>query len=46
MLKKAVLGALFLSAFFTTVHYLQDSESSVTGLRWGAGVEVAHAKGK
>lgn len=46
MLKKAVLGALFLTAFFSTVQYLQESDGSVAGLRWGAGVEVAHARGK
>lgn len=46
MIKKVVIGALFLTAFFSTVQYLQDSDSSVANLRWGAGVEVAHARGK
>jgi hypothetical protein len=46
MLKKAVLGMVFLTAFFSTVQYLKNSDSSVASLRWGAGVEVAHARGK
>lgn len=46
MLKKAVLGFLFLAAFFSTVQYLKSSDSNVAGLNWGAGVEVAHARGK
>lgn len=45
MLKKSILGLLFLAAFFVTVQYLQD-DSSVAGLRWGAGLEVSHARGK
>lgn len=50
MLKKAVLGIVFLAAFFSTAHfstqYLKSSDSNVAGLNWGAGVEVAHARGK
>ena len=45
MLKKTILCALFVAAFFVTVKYIQG-DSAVAGLHWGAGLDVAHARGK
>lgn len=45
MLKKTVLCALFFAAFFATVKYM-ETDSTVAGNQWGAGLDVAHARGK
>lgn len=52
MTMKILLAAFFLGAYFSTVSSFKSplqnetQKSSVVNYQWGAGLDVAHARGK